>query len=70
MKCSFCGSDILEGTGMIFVFKTGKRHNFCSRKCEKNLLKLGRKPSKQKWTAAFRSEKKPDKAKKEAKKGK
>ncbi len=64
MKCSFCGSDVLEGTGMIFVFKTGKRHNFCSKKCEKNMLKLGRKPSRQKWTSFFQSEKKPENAKK------
>ena len=48
--CSFCGKLIEKGTGKMFVFKTGKINYFCSRKCEKNLLKLHRKPSKFKWT--------------------
>ena len=57
MKCSFCGNQIIEGTGMMFVYKTGKRHYFCSTKCEKNLLKLHRKPAGTKWTEFHRSEK-------------
>ncbi|MBS3119963.1 50S ribosomal protein L24e, partial [Candidatus Woesearchaeota archaeon] len=39
-NCSFCGSTIEKGTGKIFVRKSGKIENFCSKKCEKNLLKL------------------------------
>ncbi|MBS3111934.1 50S ribosomal protein L24e [Candidatus Woesearchaeota archaeon] len=53
MKCSFCGEEITIGTGKIFVFKTGKVLNFCSAKCEKNQLKLKRKPRLFKWTKFF-----------------
>ncbi len=49
-KCTFCGKNIEKGTGKLFVFKTGKTNWFCSLKCEKNALKLKRKPSKFKWT--------------------
>ena len=50
-QCSFCSIDIPAGTGMIFVKKDGKLLNFCSRKCEKNLIQLGRKPAKFKWAS-------------------
>ena len=54
MKCSFCGVNIEKGTGKIFVRKTGKVLYFCSNKCEKNMIKLGRKPRKIKWTEEAR----------------
>ncbi len=50
VKCSFCNTDIEPGTGKIYVLKTGKILNFCSNKCEKNMLKLKRNPIKFKWT--------------------
>jgi large subunit ribosomal protein L24e len=50
MRCSFCGTNIVPGTGKIYVKKSGKLFYFCSSKCEKNLLKLDRKPRDQKWT--------------------
>lgn len=50
VKCSFCGYEIEKGTGMMYVFKSGKINYFCGKKCEKNLLKLKRDPSKLKWT--------------------
>lgn len=53
MKCSFCGREIPKGTGKIVVKKDGTVYWFCSLKCEKNLLKLGRKPQNVKWTAEF-----------------
>jgi len=53
VKCTFCGTDISIGTGIIFVKKDSKVLNFCSRKCEKNMLKLGRKARTTKWTASF-----------------
>ncbi|MBS1267158.1 MAG: 50S ribosomal protein L24e [Candidatus Woesearchaeota archaeon] len=56
MKCSFCGLTIEKGTGKIFVRKSGKILNFCSTKCEKNLLKLKRKPRVIKWTNQHRKE--------------
>ena len=53
-KCTFCGKTIEKGTGKIYVYKTGKLAHFCRKKCEKNLLKLKRKPIKIKWTEADR----------------
>ena len=57
MKCTFCGKDIPEGTGKIYVKKDGKVFNFCSLKCEKNQLKLKRKSIKVKWTERHLNEK-------------
>ena len=48
-KCSFCGVDIEKGTGIMFVKKDGKILNFDKRKCEKNMLKLKRKPVNTVW---------------------
>ena len=52
-KCSFCGEEIRRGTGMMYVKKDGKILYFCSKKCEKNLLKLKRKPALTKWTTQY-----------------
>ncbi len=52
VNCSFCGSIIERGTGKIFAKKDGTIFNFCSMKCEKNMMKLGRSPQKVKWTQA------------------
>ena len=57
MKCTFCGKAIPKGTGKIYVKKDGKIFNFCSSKCEKNLVKLKRKPVKIKWTEQHHHEK-------------
>jgi large subunit ribosomal protein L24e len=48
-NCSFCKSPLTPGTGVMLVKKDGKIFYFCSSKCEKNLLKLKRKPQNQKW---------------------
>lgn len=48
-KCSFCGSEIEPGTGMLFVKNDGSFHWFCNSKCRKNALKLGRNPRALKW---------------------
>jgi large subunit ribosomal protein L24e len=53
VKCSFCGNEISRGTGLIFVRKDGSALNFCSRTCEKNLIKLGRKPRTTRWTVEY-----------------
>jgi large subunit ribosomal protein L24e len=50
MKCSFCESAIKPGTGKIYVKKDGKLFNFCKMKCEKNALKLKRRPVDFHWT--------------------
>ena len=49
MKCSFCKQEIEKGTGKMFVKTDAKIFYFCSRRCEKNLLKLKRDPTKVKW---------------------
>ena len=51
-RCIFCNQTIEKGTGKIFVLKTGRALNFCSHKCEKNMLKLKRKARDLKWTGA------------------
>ncbi|MBS3123002.1 ribosomal protein L24e family protein [Candidatus Woesearchaeota archaeon] len=55
-KCDFCGNSVEKGTGMMFVYVSGKIVNFCSRKCEKNMFKLGRKPLEIRWTESYRQE--------------
>jgi large subunit ribosomal protein L24e len=49
MKCSFCNNNIEAGTGVMFVKNDGKIFYFCSKKCEKNMLKLKREPKNVKW---------------------
>ncbi|MBW2988064.1 50S ribosomal protein L24e [Candidatus Woesearchaeota archaeon] len=49
MRCSFCNKRIPEGTGTMYVKASGKIFYFCSSKCEKNMLKLKRKPTKVEW---------------------
>ncbi|HLD04840.1 MAG TPA: 50S ribosomal protein L24e, partial [Candidatus Nanoarchaeia archaeon] len=62
-----------RGTGKKYVYKDGKVLDFCSRKCEKNLIKLRRTARTTKWTQAKRATvktEKPAESKKEAKKSK
>ena len=49
-RCSFCKKVIEKGTGKMFVKTDGKVLDFCSSKCEKNMIKLKRKPRDTKWT--------------------
>ncbi len=53
-KCTFCGISIKTGTGKMFIHNSGKVSNFCTNRCEKNLLKLKRKPLQVRWTEAYR----------------
>jgi large subunit ribosomal protein L24e len=57
VKCSFCNKTLEKGTGKLYVYATGKTENFCSSKCEKNLRKLTRKPSKFKWASKIKTKK-------------
>ena len=49
-RCDFCYQRIEPGTGKRYVQKDGKVLDFCSRRCEKNLLILHRKPLETRWT--------------------
>lgn len=40
--CDFCKQSIPKGTGKMYIKKDGKKLDFCSSKCEKNMLKLRR----------------------------
>jgi large subunit ribosomal protein L24e len=51
MKCSFCSENIEQGTGLMFVKNDGKIFYFCSKKCEKNMLKLRREPKNVGWVS-------------------
>ncbi|NPA86246.1 MAG: 50S ribosomal protein L24e [bacterium] len=55
--CSFCGRKIPPGKGKMVVFNDGRIYYFCSSKCEKNMLKLGRNPKEIPWTEYYRKEK-------------
>lgn len=52
-KCSFCKNVIEPGTGTMYIKKDGSVLYFCTMKCEKNTLKLGRAPRYMKWTKAY-----------------
>jgi large subunit ribosomal protein L24e len=60
MDCTFCGKRIPEGTGTMYVKKDAKVFYFCSSKCQKNLLKMGRKPRTTEWTKEYANLKKGD----------
>ena len=52
--CTFCGNEIEPGTGKMFIRKDGTIYNFCSMKCQKNLLILKRIPRRVRWTKNFK----------------
>lgn len=58
VMCTFCGNIIPFGTGKMFVKKDGRVNYFCSSKCEKNMIKLNKKPYETRWTAIFHNLKK------------
>ena len=49
MKCTFCGEQIREGTGKIYVKNDGRIFNFCGSKCQKN-WNMGRTGKNVAWT--------------------
>lgn len=51
--CSFCGNDIEPGTGRMFIRRDGTVYFFCSSKCRKNLVELGRTPRWTRWTVTY-----------------
>lgn len=53
-KCSFCGSSIEPGTGKMYVLKSGRIFYFCSGKCQRNMINLGRLAREVKWTEEYR----------------
>ena len=58
MLCTFCGSAIPKGRGLMYVRKDGKVYYFCSSKCKRNMLELKRSGKKVKWTTHVQKRKK------------
>jgi len=54
VKCTFCGINITPGTGKMYVQKDAKILYFCSSKCDKNMLKLKRKPITTRWSNRYK----------------
>ncbi|MFH0848753.1 MAG: 50S ribosomal protein L24e [archaeon] len=52
-RCSFCGKNFMTGVGSMHVSNDGTVLYFCSNKCRKNELKLGRDARKLKWTTYY-----------------
>jgi large subunit ribosomal protein L24e len=55
--CTFCGDEIEPGTGRMYIKKDGVIFNFCSSKCFKNMVVLGRVPRRTTWTRYYEREK-------------
>jgi large subunit ribosomal protein L24e len=52
-NCSFCGDAIEPGTGKMYVKKDGSVFNFCTNKCKKNNIDMGRVSRRTKWTVRY-----------------
>ena len=52
-NCSFCGEAIEPGTGKMYIKKDGSVFNFCSNKCKKNNIDLGRVSRRTRWTVRY-----------------
>lgn len=55
--CTFCGVEIEPGTGRMYIKKDGIVYNFCTSKCFKNMIELGRVPRRTTWTQYYAREK-------------
>lgn len=54
VKCVFCGKEESPFRGVTLIQNNGITNFYCSSKCRKNALKLGRDKKKLKWTEAYR----------------
>lgn len=66
--CSFCSYEFGKGSGILYAKKDGTIFYFCSSKCRKNQLELGREGRRQKWTKASKLFKEREQKKEEKKK--
>ena len=51
-NCSFCGSPIEAGTGKMYIRRDATVFHFCSSKCQRNQVDLGRVNRHVRWTQA------------------
>ncbi|MCQ2070372.1 MAG: 50S ribosomal protein L24e [archaeon] len=61
-KCSFCGEDIMPGSGKMYVKKDGSVLYFGTNKCYKNMILMKRVPRTTRWTEKAHVEKEARKA--------
>lgn len=54
VKCVFCGKEEDSFKGVHFITNEGSVNFYCSSKCRKNAMKLGRDKRKVKWTEAYK----------------
>jgi large subunit ribosomal protein L24e len=54
VKCSFCGDNVPEGKGKVFVKNDGRVFNFCGSKCQKN-FRMKRAGKSVRWTKTAQS---------------
>ncbi len=47
--CSFCKHELERATGKMYVRRDGSALYFCSTKCQRNMMKLGRSPRNVLW---------------------
>lgn len=52
MNCSFCGSPVEAGTGKMYIRRDATVFHFCSSKCQRNQVGLGRVNRHVRWTLA------------------
>lgn len=52
-RCVFCGKEYDDFTGTYLIKNDGTMNYYCSSKCRKNHLKLGRDKRRLKWTESF-----------------
>lgn len=57
MRCSVCKSNVLKGSGKMFVRNDGRIFYFCSSKCQRN-WNMGREGKKLKWVVSEKKVKK------------
>jgi len=53
-KCVFCGDEAHFFQGVNLIKNDGVVDYYCSQKCRKNAIKLGRDKRKVKWTEAYK----------------
>jgi len=55
-RCTFCRATLEPGTGKMYILKDGTVYHFCSSKCQRNQIALGRTGRLEKWTKAYHAE--------------
>lgn len=52
-SCSFCGSEVVPGTGKMYIKRDGTVWHFCKSKCQRNQVEMGRVNRHVGWTNAY-----------------